>query len=151
MSKSLSRLLFLLGLLSLALATVLLMISLPGGVTSQSGNTLQYAPGNLTLFVGSLVFFFVGFALDIVAWLGALVRTAQLRRWGWFGFLLVFSVLPMLLYIFVGPTTPVYPAYPPAYTVKGYQPSYSSANPLMTGYSQYSTSNAYRSQELTKM
>lgn len=46
--------------------------------------------------VGSLVF--------AIAWIGALIRTAQLGRWGWFVLLLLFSVVSLLVYIFRGPT-----------------------------------------------
>jgi hypothetical protein len=48
--------------------------------------------------------------LGLIAWIGALVRTARLRRWGWFTCLLIFSGAALTLYIFAGPT--VSPAPP---------------------------------------
>jgi hypothetical protein len=39
-----------------------------------------------------------------VAWIGALIRTAQSGRWGWFVLLLLFSGVSLLIYLLWGPT-----------------------------------------------
>ena len=46
----------------------------------------------------------VGGIVFAVAWIGALIRTAQLGRWGWFVLLLLFSVVSLLVYLLWGPT-----------------------------------------------
>lgn len=43
-----------------------------------------------------------------IAWIGALIRTAQLGRWGWFVCLLVLTGITMLIYIIAGPVTSAY-------------------------------------------
>jgi hypothetical protein len=105
MKKSTSRSLYLIGLVAIIVATVLFALgaahstvdSATGAVTSV-GN-----PGLVTAGVGVYI---VGSILLLIAWIGALVKTAQLGRWGWFVCLLLLSGLTMLIYIFGGPTTP---------------------------------------------
>lgn len=55
--------------------------------------------------IGSLVLIVAGI-LGAAALIGAIVNTARLKRWGWVVCLVIFSALTLLLYIFVGPTTP---------------------------------------------
>ena len=107
MSKSLSRLLYLLGIL-VALVGVLILargyahsMPLPRGTTS---------PIHATSAVVGTIMCIVAGTLSLLAWLGALVRTAQLHRWGWFICLLLLSGITLLLYIFFGPTTFRYPS-----------------------------------------
>jgi hypothetical protein len=54
----------------------------------------------------------IGFALylggviaAIVAWVMGLIKTARIRRWGWFAAVLLLPVLGSLLYGVAGPTT----------------------------------------------
>jgi hypothetical protein len=44
----------------------------------------------------------------VIAWIGALIKTAQLGQWLWFVLVLLLSgtVIMMLVYIFAGPTKP---------------------------------------------
>ena len=65
-------------------------------------NSMFTAIGALLVALGNL--------LALVAWIGALVKTARLGRWGWFIFLLLFSAITMLIYIFAGPTASARPA-----------------------------------------
>jgi hypothetical protein len=60
--------------------------------------------GALTVIGGLLAF--IGVILAIIAWIGALIKTAKLGRWGWFVCLIIFSGITLLIYIFWGPTTP---------------------------------------------
>lgn len=66
-------------------------------IASDMSNPMFTGIGALLVALGSL--------LALIAWVGALIRTARLGRWGWFVFLLVFSGITMLIYIFAGPTT----------------------------------------------
>ena len=79
MERKTSRNLYLIGLLLVIIASVLLAV---GGIGA------------------------VGGILAIVAWIGALVKTARLSQWLWFILLIVFSGITMLVYIFAGPTKP---------------------------------------------
>ena len=137
MSRSLSRNLYLIGLGIVIVATILIFAALAGSqtTTDASGYTRVTSVGNPILLGLSIFLFVIAGIIDLVAWVGALVKTAQLGRWGWFICLLLFSGITMLIYIFAGPQTPAYvqvPAggYPPA----GYppQPGY----PQQGGYSQ---------------
>lgn len=49
----------------------------------------------------------VASALLIVAWMSALIKTYQLGHWVWFVCLIGFTGVALLLYVFVGPQTPV--------------------------------------------
>src|SRR5438270_8888296 len=137
MSRSLSRNLYLIGLGIAILATILLFAGLAGSQTSvdSSGYTHVTSVGNPALLGISIFLYIIGGIINLIAWVGALVKTAQLGRWGWFICLLLFSGITMLIYIFAGPQTPAYvqaPAggYPPQ---QGYpQPGY----PPQQGYSQ---------------
>ena len=129
MRKSVSRTLYLLAILFSIGAAVLILLGLQGGSTI---NTVQAGPysfsgsvSNPSLFLAGIAVAAIGSILSLIAWIGALVRTAQLGRWGWFVCLIIFSGITMLIYIFAGPTTragqPVYAAqypgqpYPPQY------------------------------------
>ena len=137
MSRSLSRNLYLIGIGITIVATILIIASFAGSntTTDASGYTHVTSVGNPILLGISIFLFVIAGIIDLVAWIGALVKTAQLGRWGWFICLLLFSGITMLIYIFAGPQTPAYvqaPAggYPPQ---QGYpQPGY----PPQQGYSQ---------------
>jgi hypothetical protein len=111
MRKSVSRNLYLLALVLAIVTVVLVVLSLSGSTVS----TVQSGPYSFSAFtnIGNPGLFFAGAAIGVVAgifsliaWIGALVRTAQLGRWGWFVCLIVLSGITMLIYIFAGPTTP---------------------------------------------
>ena len=48
-----------------------------------------------------------GVIAAIVAWIMGLIRTAQIRRWGWFAAVFLLPALGSLLYGLAGPTTKV--------------------------------------------
>ena len=83
MKKSLSRILYLSGL----------VLSFIGGALLQASSTVAYA------LIG------VAVVLILAAWIGSLITTAKLGRWGWFVCLIIFSSITMLVYIFWGPKT----------------------------------------------
>ncbi|HLH60102.1 MAG TPA: hypothetical protein VKV20_00350 [Ktedonobacteraceae bacterium] len=128
MSKALSRNLYLIGLAITIVAIILLFAGLAGTqtYTDASGYTQVSSIGNPALFGISIFLFVVAGIINLVAWIGALVKTAQLGRWGWFICLLLLSGITMLVYIFAGPTTRANPqvaaaGYAPAgYPQQGY-------------------------------
>jgi hypothetical protein len=42
---------------------------------------------------------------SLIAWIGGLIKTAQIGRWGWFVVILLFSPLATLIYGIAGPET----------------------------------------------
>ncbi|HET8840329.1 MAG TPA: hypothetical protein VFN35_02635 [Ktedonobacteraceae bacterium] len=115
MRKSVSRTLFLLAILLEIAGGVVFALGLQGTTYTTSGNTITSVNlgSSSPLLLVSTALFAIGGLLALIAWVGALVRTAQLGRWGWFVCLLLFNGITMLIYIFAGPTTPVVP--PSAY------------------------------------
>ena len=124
MSKPTLRNLSLIGLGGLIVGFVFLILSAAGAsvstttdasgnptVSSVSGGTPALALVGILLLVATSIVY-------LIAWIGGLVRTAQLQRWGWFVCMLVFGGIVTLIYSFAGPDTPntpnfQQPMYPP--------------------------------------
>jgi hypothetical protein len=103
-SKSLSRNLYLLSILGLIVGIVLAGVGASQTTTAADGTATLTGTGATLALIG-LVFYVVAAILATVAWIGALIKTAQLQRWGWFVCLILFSGITMLIYIFAGPET----------------------------------------------
>ena len=83
MRRSLVRIFYLSGLAVAAIGAVLLLLSLASGVTTTTnayGGTTA-TPNNTALFVVGIVIICLGSLAVTVAWIGALIRTAQLGEW----------------------------------------------------------------------
>jgi len=121
MSKALSRTLYLLSILAWIIGGLLLARGLMGSTILPNGTISHIAhPGSVRI---GLIVLIAGGVLAFIAWIGALIRTAQLGRWGWFVCLLLFSGIAMLVYIFIGPKYPARPPMPvttPPYGGYGY-------------------------------
>ena len=76
--------------------------------TANSDGTVSAAGGTSFSILGliAILLLVVGSVFGIIAWIGALVKTARLGQWLWFILLIVFSGITMLVYIFAGPTKP---------------------------------------------
>lgn len=48
----------------------------------------------------------LGSIAALVVWIGGMIKMAQLKRWGWFVGILIFSPLAPLLYGIFGPEAP---------------------------------------------
>lgn len=151
MSRTLSRNLYLAAIGLTIVAIILDIIVATTTNTSYSSQPPTLSPFGSTLFIISIVLYIAASILGLIAWIGALVKMAQLQQWVWFILLLVASGITMLVYIFVGPTTsrempqmatyPPNPNYPPT---PGYTPTQS--YPTNTGYSanpQYTANQPY--------
>lgn len=113
MRKSVSRTLYLLAILLYIVGGVVFVFGAVGGNINNlnnlaaSNHLFTAADMNNPLLTGlGALLFLIGSLLALFAWIGALIKTAQLGRWGWFVCLLVLSGITMLIYIFAGPTTP---------------------------------------------
>jgi hypothetical protein len=106
MRKSRSRNLYLIGLLLAIVGNFLRLVDLSNHTNPATGLATGSTPA-VILLSGLLIS--IGFLLGIIAWIGALVRTARLQQWGWFIVLLLLSGLAMLVYIFAGSETQTVP------------------------------------------
>jgi hypothetical protein len=59
-------------------------------------------PGSLTLLIG-IILFLVGSVVGFIGWIMALIKTAQIGRWGWVVAVFFLSVLGALIYGGAGP------------------------------------------------
>ncbi|HLV97132.1 MAG TPA: hypothetical protein VKT82_00515 [Ktedonobacterales bacterium] len=75
--------------------------------------------------IGSILWVIAGL-LWLVAWIGALIRSARMGSWGWFVVVLILSGLGTLIYAIAGPADrPAMTNYPPTgYPPGGYPPAY---------------------------
>ncbi len=126
MRKSVSRTLYLLAIVCSIGAVVLVFLGLNGTTITALPSNASYTDvinsvNNPALVIAGAAVAVIGSILALIAWIGALIRTAQLGRWGWFVGLLVLSGITMLVYIFAGPTTPArQPAYAGQYPPEQY-------------------------------
>jgi drug/metabolite transporter (DMT)-like permease len=116
MRRSLVRRFYWGGLALIVVGVGVLLLSLAGGVTTTVNNLGQATttPNNTPLYIAGSAICVVGALAVVVAWIGALIRTAQLGRWGWFVLLLVFHGLMLLVYVIAGPDQSAQPAALPA-------------------------------------
>jgi hypothetical protein len=130
MRKSVSRTLYLLAILCAIAAVVLIFLGLQGStvVTSQTNYSVSATVtsiGHPALFFAGVAAAILGGILAFISWIGALVMTAKLGRWGWFVCLLLLSGITLLIYIFAGPTTSAnQPVYAGQYPPQPYPPQY---------------------------
>ena len=104
MSKSLSRTLYLIAIVGFIIGLVIAGVGASQTTTAADGTTTLTGTGATLALVGLALYVIAGI-LAFVAWIGALIKTAQLQRWGWFVCLIIFSGITMLIYIFAGPET----------------------------------------------
>jgi hypothetical protein len=65
--------------------------------------------GGLPILIGTGLLI-VGGILGLIAWIGALIKTATIGAWGWFVAVLILSGLGTLIYAIAGPETRAAPA-----------------------------------------
>ncbi len=153
MKRSLSRLLYLIGLGITIVAGILLGVSLIGSTTSTDAYGASTGSiGNPVLFGIALFLMFAAAIPLLIAWIGALVKMAQLSRWGWFVCLFFFSGITMLIYIFAGPETPavsqvVVAPYGQPYPPQPQQPYGQQQYPEQQPYGQYPQQQPYGQQQ----
>lgn len=68
-------------------------------------STLNCLTSASSAVVIGFVLYLAGVLAALLAWIVGLIRTAQLRRWGWFVVVLFISPLGSLLYGVAGPST----------------------------------------------
>ncbi len=63
----------------------------------------NYSHLNIALVFGESIMSLAGGTLIIIFWIGALINSAKVGRWGWFIFLFFLSIFALIVYIFAGP------------------------------------------------
>ncbi len=109
MERKTSRNLYLIALLLEIVGIILFVVGTGAAVaTANSDGTVSAAGGTSfgILSIIATILLVVGSIFALIAWIGALVKTARLGQWVWFILLIVFSGITMLVYIFAGPTQP---------------------------------------------
>lgn len=106
MNKSLSRWLFLFGLLVLIIGGCMVAYGFSGDNILANGVVMTSHITHLFWVKLGAIIAGIGYLLGLIAWMGAVARTAQLARWIWFVCLIILPLLGMLCYIFFGPRSP---------------------------------------------
>jgi hypothetical protein len=104
MSLSTTRKLYL-SAIGLAIIGVILFFVGAAGATVDT-TTGAVSGGNPALTLVATIVFVVAGIVSFVAWIGALIATAKIGRWGWFVFILLLSGIGMLAYVIAGPKAP---------------------------------------------
>ena len=108
MSKIQIRILTLLGLIGGLIGTLMFLAGALIGaptVTDATGVHVT-ALGNPALFVAGCALALTAIILAAIAWIFALIRTAEGQRWRWFVTMLVLGSIVTLIWSFVGPDDP---------------------------------------------
>lgn len=103
MERSTSRNLYLIGLVLGIIGAVLYFVAAAQSLNADG--TVNVSNGSATLALVGILVIIVGGIFSLIAWIGALIKTAKLGQWVWFILLLVINIT-MLVYIFAGPTKP---------------------------------------------
>jgi hypothetical protein len=108
MSKIRIRILTLLGLIGGLIGSLMFFAGALVGAPTVTDSTGVHvtALGNPALFVAGIALTLTAVILAMIAWIFALIRTAEGQRWGWFVTMLVLGSIVTLIWSFVGPDAP---------------------------------------------
>jgi len=106
MERSTSRNLYLIGLVLGIIGAVLYFVAAAQSLNADG--TVNVSNGSATLALVGILVIIVGGIFSLIAWIGALIKTARLSQWLWFVLVLLLSWtgIMMLVYVFAGPTKP---------------------------------------------
>lgn len=97
----------LLGSIVLFILGIVLSVLAVGGATTDATGAVTGASASAGVFaLVALGSYIIGGILALIGWIGALIKTAQIGRWGWFVAVLLLSGLGALIYGIVGPDQP---------------------------------------------
>ncbi len=101
-NKSLTRTLFIPGVILEIIGFIVAGLSVSGATTSATGVITGANSGEATI---AVLLYAVGGILVFVSYIGSLIKAAQLNRWGWFVGILIGAGIGLLLWQFIGPET----------------------------------------------
>ena len=100
-----------LGAVVLIIIGVILGVLALGGATTDATGAVTGASATAGIFgLLALAAYGIGVILALIAWIGALIKTATIGAWGWFVAVLLLSGLGTLIYAIAGPETRAAPA-----------------------------------------
>jgi hypothetical protein len=100
-----------LGSIVLSILGFVLLVLAGAGVTTDSSGAATGASASAGIFaLIAIACFIIGGLLGLIAWIGALIKTATISAWGWFVAVLLLSGLGTLIYAIAGPETRAAPA-----------------------------------------
>lgn len=112
MKHSTSTKLFWIGTILFVVGIIVAIVGGGAMASSSSSSSGSAAGGGILALIGLLVYL-AGAVVYAIGWIGALVHTAKLSRWGWFVCVLLLGWIAMLVYTFAGPKDASVPAYAP--------------------------------------
>src|SRR5262249_8607303 len=96
-----------LGAIILVILGVVLGVLAVGGATTDASGAVTGASASSGIFgLSARACYGMGSIVALIAWIGALIKTAQIGRWGWFVAVLLLSGLGTLIYGIAGPEAP---------------------------------------------
>lgn len=121
MSLSTTRKLFWISIAVTVLGSCVLAGAVPRSSVDGTGSVSSADQGGAAV-AGILIL--IAIVLMVVAWVGALIRTAQFGRWGWFVSIFLLGSLALLAYVIAGPDSPAMPSvsYLPPLPPSSYAP-----------------------------
>lgn len=105
MRKKTIAILFIVGIIVSIIGSVLFTAGAASAVTvSPDGVAQATGAVNPGLFFGGIALLVIASIMTLISWIGALIATARLGRWGWFVCVLILTGLGELIYLIAGPS-----------------------------------------------
>jgi len=115
MRKKPIAILLVIGVILAAIGGVLVGIGAAGMVTVTASGSVQATGTVSPAYLLGAGLAAIGGIFSLVAWIGALVATGKLGRWGWFVLVFLLSGLGVLIYLIGGPSVNSYVPAPNPY------------------------------------
>lgn len=107
MRKKTIAIFFIIGVVVAIIGAIIYGVGLASAINSVTlaadGTVTGVSSGLVGLALVGLLVLLLGGAFCLVGWIGALVATAKLNRWGWFVCVLLLTGLGELIYLIAGP------------------------------------------------
>jgi hypothetical protein len=99
-----------LGSIVLIILGVVFAVVAAAGATTNADGTIAASATTGIFGILALACYVIGAILALVAWIGGLIKTAQIGAWVWFVIVLILGSLGALIYGIAGPETRATPA-----------------------------------------
>jgi hypothetical protein len=100
-----------LGSIVLIILGVVLATVAAGSATTNADGTISTSATTGIFGILALACYGIGAILGLIAWIGGLIKTAQISAWVWFVIVLILGSLGALIYGIAGPETRAASAY----------------------------------------
>mgnify|MGYP001277198170 CR=1 FL=1 len=110
MRKKTIALFYIIGIVLFIIGLVVAGIGAASSVNVAADGTVTSTGAVSPLALVGAAIYVIGGILTAVSWIGALIATGKLGRWGWFVCLILFSGITILIYLIAGPSVDTYVA-----------------------------------------